>query len=235
MALDGKSLVYFFRRWSTDHDKDMVNYRLIKETIIEIINQFRTPNMSEINPESRFMQRSETVSDLTSTNLNMIKIGAGMSARKNNINHELNKPLKASASVINMEYMKNGGVRPLDSMSTVGAGDGVDVSKLPKLNRYNVRALNDSHASGFLMSPKNLISPDRRSNVNNTLNHSVSQASFYQKRSQAGLTPLSVKRNMQGSEHGSSFSTVGKFRERHHAKNQKNMVSVVESGKKILE
>ena len=121
MALDGKSLVYFFRRWSTDHDKDMVNYRLIKETIIEVISQFRTPNLSEINPESRFMQRSETMSDLASSNINMMKIGAGMSARKNNINHDVNKPLKASASVINMEYMKNGGERPLDIMSTIGA------------------------------------------------------------------------------------------------------------------
>ena len=32
--LEGKSLVYFFRRWSTDHDKDLVNYRRIKETIL---------------------------------------------------------------------------------------------------------------------------------------------------------------------------------------------------------
>ena len=32
--LRGKSLVYFFRRWSTDHDKDMVNYRMIKEAIM---------------------------------------------------------------------------------------------------------------------------------------------------------------------------------------------------------
>ena len=43
--LEGKSLIYFFRRWSTDHDKDMVNYRLIKEAIIENIGQFKTPNM----------------------------------------------------------------------------------------------------------------------------------------------------------------------------------------------
>ena len=33
-ALDGKSLVYFFRRWSTDHDKDLVNYKYVKETIM---------------------------------------------------------------------------------------------------------------------------------------------------------------------------------------------------------
>ena len=32
--LDGKSLIYFFRRWSTDHDKELVNYRLIKDAII---------------------------------------------------------------------------------------------------------------------------------------------------------------------------------------------------------
>lgn len=38
--LQGKSLVYFFRRWSTDHDKDMVNYRLIKETIMSQVKQF---------------------------------------------------------------------------------------------------------------------------------------------------------------------------------------------------
>ena len=25
--LDGKSLVYYFRRFSTDHDKDLINYR----------------------------------------------------------------------------------------------------------------------------------------------------------------------------------------------------------------
>jgi hypothetical protein len=59
-------MVYFFRRWSTDHDKDMVNYKLIKETIIDIINQFRTPNKSELDPSTRHMNRSETLSDLTS-------------------------------------------------------------------------------------------------------------------------------------------------------------------------
>lgn len=41
--LRGKSLVYFFRRWSTDHDKDMVNYRMIKEAIMGQVSQFSTP------------------------------------------------------------------------------------------------------------------------------------------------------------------------------------------------
>mmetsp|Transcript_37999 Transcript_37999/g.46420 ORF Transcript_37999/g.46420 Transcript_37999/m.46420 type:complete len:94 (-) Transcript_37999:1451-1732(-) len=44
VALDGHSLVHFFRRWSTDHDKDMVNYRYIKETLVGAMEQFRTPS-----------------------------------------------------------------------------------------------------------------------------------------------------------------------------------------------
>ena len=35
--LDGMSLVYWFRRWSTDHDKEMIAYRQIKESLIEKI------------------------------------------------------------------------------------------------------------------------------------------------------------------------------------------------------
>ena len=42
VALDGKSLVYYFRRWSTDHDKDLVNYRTIKESLIEAMEGYRT-------------------------------------------------------------------------------------------------------------------------------------------------------------------------------------------------
>ena len=38
--LDGKSLIYYFRGSSTDHDKDLINYRLIKESIIEKVAQF---------------------------------------------------------------------------------------------------------------------------------------------------------------------------------------------------
>ena len=51
VALDGKSLVYFFRRWSTDHDKDMVNYRYIKETLVSAMEHFRSPGMSELKKE----------------------------------------------------------------------------------------------------------------------------------------------------------------------------------------
>lgn len=38
--LDGKSLAYFFRRWNTDHDKEMVNYRHVKETIMAKIRDY---------------------------------------------------------------------------------------------------------------------------------------------------------------------------------------------------
>ena len=38
--LEGKSMVYFFRRWSTDHDKDLVNYRFIKQAIMDHVTVF---------------------------------------------------------------------------------------------------------------------------------------------------------------------------------------------------
>ena len=38
--LEGKSLVYFFRRWGTDHDKEFINYRLIKEFIEAKVAEF---------------------------------------------------------------------------------------------------------------------------------------------------------------------------------------------------
>lgn len=58
--LEGKSLVYFFRRWSTDHDKELVNYRRVKETIMEKIYEFRTPVKDTSSQSSRFMSRSIT-------------------------------------------------------------------------------------------------------------------------------------------------------------------------------
>ena len=42
--LDGKSLIIFFRRWSTDHDKELVNYRKIKEFIEEKVADVVIPS-----------------------------------------------------------------------------------------------------------------------------------------------------------------------------------------------
>ena len=42
--LDGKSLILFFRRWSTDHDKELVNYRKIKEFIEVKVAEFVPPS-----------------------------------------------------------------------------------------------------------------------------------------------------------------------------------------------
>ncbi len=133
-------MVYFFRRWSTDHDKDMVNYKLIKETILDVISQFRIPDKSEIDPSTnRQMLRSETLSDMTSN----IKMKLGMRPDKQkNFESFNNKPLKASASVINMDYMKNG---PYNELISQRNGQSPEGQKLPKLNRYNVRTLGDSH------------------------------------------------------------------------------------------
>ena len=44
--LEGKSLVYFFRRWSTDHDKELINYRLIREYIEAKVAEF-SPSLTE--------------------------------------------------------------------------------------------------------------------------------------------------------------------------------------------
>ena len=130
--LEGKSLVYFFRRWSTDHDKDMINYRRIKETIMSKVHSFQTP-MKESH-SSRFgagMGRSGTQSSLHSE----IKKNLGFgSSQKNTFESYVNKPMKTNASVLVMEKMKQ---QPdFDQRSNGSSG-----AKLPTLNRYNVRAL----------------------------------------------------------------------------------------------
>ena len=35
LELEGKSAIHFFRKFGTDHDKDLVNYRKIKASILE--------------------------------------------------------------------------------------------------------------------------------------------------------------------------------------------------------
>ena len=37
--LDGKSLIYYFRKCGLDHDKDLVNYRLVKDQLMEKVAQ----------------------------------------------------------------------------------------------------------------------------------------------------------------------------------------------------
>lgn len=38
VELDGKSLIYYFRKFSTDHDKELINYRLIRGTLVAKTN-----------------------------------------------------------------------------------------------------------------------------------------------------------------------------------------------------
>ena len=40
--LDGRSLIYYFRKYSTDHDKNLVNYTKIKQSIVNGINGIDT-------------------------------------------------------------------------------------------------------------------------------------------------------------------------------------------------
>jgi len=35
LDFEGKSAIYFFRKFGTDHDKDLVNYRKIRENILK--------------------------------------------------------------------------------------------------------------------------------------------------------------------------------------------------------
>lgn len=44
MELEGKSAIHFFRKFGTDHDKDLVNYKKIKESILSCrveLSEFR--------------------------------------------------------------------------------------------------------------------------------------------------------------------------------------------------
>jgi len=41
--LDGKSLIYYFRKYSTDHDKELINYRMIKESIEAKVAEYVPP------------------------------------------------------------------------------------------------------------------------------------------------------------------------------------------------
>lgn len=125
--LEGKSLVYFFRRWSTDHDKELVNYRRVKETIMEKIYEFRTPVKDTSSQSSRFMSRSITQSALGSSYKQRMEIGGG---RQSQFESFVNKPMKASAAMLQKAQD--------DQMSQM---NGVNEEKLPKLNRYNVRTL----------------------------------------------------------------------------------------------
>lgn len=149
----GRSLIYFFRRWSTDHDKDLVNYRLIKDAIMEKVNTFQTP-VKEM-AASGYMQRSGTMAALGTDLKN--KMGLASNNKPGGFESYINKPLKATSGMIDMEKHEEGQY-------------GVDADKLPKLNRFNVRALDQSSDSG-------MVTPDRRSGIN----HSASHASFAQR------------------------------------------------------
>ena len=66
--MENKSCAYFFRRFSTDHDKSLVNYRNIKLRIMERIEDLggilatRDENTNSASPTpNRNMVRSKTV------------------------------------------------------------------------------------------------------------------------------------------------------------------------------
>ena len=90
--LDGKSLVYYFRRFSTDHDKELINYRLIKSALVEAIHEMGIQSPQPRANKPSLMQKSNTTLDLR------MKGGANHSALNSFLNSKENtasKPLRA--------------------------------------------------------------------------------------------------------------------------------------------
>ena len=110
------------------------------------------------------MQRSETVA-----NLNF-----DPKQKRHTFENYINKPLKASASLFEFEKI----VPPRENERS---GSNQKNSMLPKLNRYNMQALDSQTAfkpgSNVLLSPE----LDRRSKTR--LNSSASQQSFSKRQS----------------------------------------------------
>ena len=90
-----------------------------------------------------------------------IKAKMGLGNAKGNLQSFVNQPLRASASVLQMEKF---GVN-----SDKGSDDGrIDKDgNFPKLNRYNIRTLNQSQKSDFYDGNHALTmaTPNRRDNV----------------------------------------------------------------------
>ena len=185
--LEGKSLVYFFRRWSTDHDKELVNYRLIKAAIMARVDLV-TPSKA---PQSRFMQRSGTTSNLNSD----VKSRLGMitSGRSNFGN---NGPIKASADIFKMEKFN------LEPPTNESGGTAEKINLLPKLNRFNVRAL-DQRSIG-----DGVFTPGRQSRMNGSVSQMSLHKSDVKTNSQVRFDPV-MRRPSRGLQSNRSDNSIG--------------------------
>ena len=92
------------------------------------VEVFHTP-VKEMRQSGRFMQRSGTMTTLNKE----LKDKMDMASNNKNRGFEsyINKPLKATSGAVEMEKFPGGSERQSSA----------DADKLPKLNRYNVRAL----------------------------------------------------------------------------------------------
>lgn len=95
-ALEGKSMVHFCRQWSTDHDKDMINYRPLKEAIMEWIQN----NAPQRRPSPEQMRKSSTTANLHTDLIDKINKAPHMANKKNALDSFTNKPLKADAGIL---------------------------------------------------------------------------------------------------------------------------------------
>ena len=99
-----------------------------------------------------------------------LKFGLGASGQKNfetylNSNIKNGGPLKA----INMEVMKQKSPQTYEKGSRLLSPDQISISRLPKLNRFNVRKLND------------IAKADATSERRSGMSHSASQSFFKRK------------------------------------------------------
>ena len=99
--LQGKSLVYFFRRYGTEQNKDIIDYRQVKNIIMDIVRQNKpmisTARITEYSNQSNLMRRSGTVANINSGQKIRQELGLA-SERKLGVFDSygyMNKPVKA--------------------------------------------------------------------------------------------------------------------------------------------
>jgi hypothetical protein len=95
--LDGRSMVYYFRRFSTDHDKDLINYRQVKQELMRGMKDHGIGESPMQSSRPSLMQKSNTSMDLR------IKASNKHSALQSFLNSKENtakKPMRASHAIL---------------------------------------------------------------------------------------------------------------------------------------
>ena len=136
--LDGKSLIYYFRGSSTDHDKELINYRLIKDSIIQKVAQF-VPSSPSRSKKFSGTITEEQFKDLLPEAAKTTGLASGG-----------NKTWRVNAALTQSGL----------------ANQMVNDAKLPKLSDFNlgnINILNQITEKKLLSMNQGMVTPDRRS------------------------------------------------------------------------